>query len=266
LTKGVLITNYNFTFNTTSPEAFRMAINAGIVSGAVIPLYGFEGGPMTGGEVQNSTTEYGANIPNGVSAKSFDYHYRRGGSCLEKELGALDGTLRRIIKLDPGYAWFEALSKTEGRGFPANLQTHSTDATSPTEAYQMRLNVAHLDTYHDEWKRRGAVAVSGEFEGLMAVGLEQTTTAGQMRIVHPCSGSDLGKTYAEEFSDPRAFLDASGQNPTTAAVNPDTGILAIAPTTGSYRIAPASVLATLDTPIIGMDGIEELVSSAALTA
>jgi hypothetical protein len=81
-----------------------------------------------------------------------------------------------------------------------------------------------------------------------------------MRIVSTCGGQDFGALWADEWKE-GAFLDASGQNPTAATVDKDTGILTIAPSTASYRVAPASVLDGMD--IIGLDGLNTFVSAAA---
>jgi hypothetical protein len=261
LTSVLLITSPNFTFPITDEAAFTAAIKAGILAGQVAPLAGLEGAPITGGDLQSNSTEYGSNIPAGIAAPSFDYDYRRGGVCLEEALMALNGKQRRIVWIDKNnFAWGEAVSETQGRGFLGTVMAHPTFATANTAPFIKRFNVAHEDAFWTAWASKFAMPVNDPFDGLIGVVLQQTATAGEMRIVSTCGGQDFGALWADEWKE-GAFLDASGQNPTAATVDPDTGILTIAPTAGSYRVAPASVLDGLD--IIGLDGLNTLVSAAA---
>jgi len=262
LITGVLITAPDFTFPTTDAAAFTAAIKAGILSGRVSPVNGIELDSPSGGEVQNSTSPYGTNTPTGFAPITHPYRIMRGGTCLGKELAKLNTKQRRFVWFDiNGMTWGEAISDTEGRGFFATAMVTPTFASSPTEGYRDTLQAGYDSGFAPAWVNRFAIAVSGEaFSGLIGAVLEQTAVAGEMRIVNPCSGEDVGIAFATEWA-PEAFADSTGAAPTSATMDENTGILTIAPTTGSFRILGAAVLDGLD--IVGLDGLNTFVSAAA---
>lgn len=261
LVTSILVTSLDFTFPTDDPAAFLAAIKTGILAGRVVPIGGIEGANLTGGDVQNYSAEYGTNIPTGLNPTTIAYNLIRGGSCLEKELTALNRKQRRFIWLDSaGMAWGEATADGLGRGFVGSIMVTHTLPTAQNAPYLKYFNVAYTAAHETEWANRFAIESPSEFDGLMGAVLQQTATAGVMKIVNPCSGEDVGITYAAEWA-PGAFADSTGAAPTSATMNPDTGVLTIAPTTASFRILGAAILDGMD--IIGLDGLNTFVSAAA---
>lgn len=261
LVSALLATSLDFTAPIDDPATFLAAIKAGILAGRVVPINGIDGADVTGGDVQNYTTPYGTNIPTGLNPTTIAYNLIRGGSCLEKELTALNRKQRRFIWLDSaGMAWGEATADGLGRGFVGSIMVTHTLPTAQNAPYLKYFNVAYTAAHESEWANRFAIESPSEFDGLMSAVLEQTATAGQMRIVNPCSGEDVGIAFATEWA-PSAFADSTGAAPTAATMDEDTGVLTLAPTTGSFRILGAAVLDGLD--IIGLDGLNTFVSAAA---
>lgn len=256
LIASLLVTTLDFTFPTTTPDEFNEAIQAGILAGKVVVINGIEGADATGGDVAQATTPYGTNIPVGINAVSVPYYLNSGGSCLEKELSKLNRMQRRIVEIDKaGMAWGTEISEGVGRGFIGSIMTTHTRATNNTTPYIKYFNVGYTSDYENEWNNRFAIE-SATFDGLMGIMLVPGTVGGTARIVDSCSGMDVGAEIAAAATTPvtTAFIDESGANPATATIDPDTGVVTIAPA-GSYRIAPATVLDGLN--IIGYDGLNK---------
>lgn len=259
LVSTLLVTPLDFTVPTTTNEAMSAAFKAGIIAGKVVPINGIEGADATGGDVANYATPYGTNIPVGINAVSVPYVIMNGGACLEKELSKLNRKQRRIFWIDSnGMVWGTEVSEGVGRGFIGSVMMTRTMATNQTTPYVKTFNVGYSAAFEAEWNNRFALESAGSYDGLMGVKLVSGTAEGTARIVAACSGSDEGMNIASmlETTDAKALLvDATGANPTTADIDPDTGLISnIAPTAG-YRIAPASVLDGLN--VVGYDGINE---------
>ncbi len=263
-TKAILETSINFTFPINNSADFIAAIKDGILHGQVTPINGISGADATGGEVQNYTTPYQENRPTGTAPVSIPFVLGSGGTCLFKELMQLNGKMRRIVEIDmANIAWGEAISDVEGRGYLGYVYATETRAMNPTTPQINYFNVSYTANHENELLNRFGLEANATFDGLMGVVLQQTATAGQMRIVNPCTGTDVGIEYAADWK-VGAFVDNTGAPPQSATMNEDTGILTIAPTTGSFRIVGAAQLDAMN--IVGLDGLNQFVSAAANTA
>lgn len=261
LTQKLLITPLNFTFPITGSEAMVSALKAGIVAGLVVPFGDVTGEPVTGGDAASYSTEHGSNIYLGKNPTSVAYTFAGTGRCYGRALDALSLRFVRIVRVDyNGMVRGNAVSATVGRGFLAQIISIDTEASSNTAPYLNGLTVAYSENYAREKASDflRPVISDADFDGLMGVMLVSGAEEGTARIVAACGGSDQGIAIASmlESNDVKVLLvDATGANPTTADIDPDTGLISnIAPTAG-YRIAPASVLDGLN--VVGYDGINE---------
>ncbi len=122
--------------------------------------------------------------------------------------------------------------------------------------YQVIVNVSFEESWQKERQNTQSFTIDAVPDGLLGIALVPGTVAGTANIVTACGGIDVGAQIASVATTTitTAFINEAGANPTTATIDPDTGIVSIAPA-GSYRIAPASVLDGLD--IVGYDGLNK---------
>ncbi len=267
LTKYLLLADKRARF-PLDPAEFNAAIKSYIYTNAItrlIPIGEIDGGTPSGGTLETQSSEYGDNTTTGVAAITVPYHLKGASLCQRKELSKLNRRDFQIFHVDANgniFGWAISEGGAESFvGYTGTTFVYDEMAQNNTTPWGLRVNVDYSGNfYHEQDHAHGFALDNAVPNGLIGVTLQQTTTAGQMKIVSACGGEDAGIQFAGEWA-PEAFIDESGANPTSAAMNPDTGILTIAPTSAKYRIADAEVLNGLD--IVGLDGVQTLVSAAA---
>lgn len=257
LVKTLLICDPGTRFSV-DPNTFNEELRDAIIRGKVIPV-NINDAPRTGGDVRTSEVGYGGTQPNGTNAQSYQYRLEDGSECLAKELSKLDGQQREIMWLDEnGMVFGTAKTGTNGdynSGYLGKVQSYDGSPQNDS-SFALFLGVYYSANHRRERLNSFAIPLTVSTDGLIGVMLQ--TTDSTTTIVTSCGGVEVGKDYAADWTK-EAFIDQTGGNPTSVAVDPNTGAVTLAPAT-SYRIAPASILDGLG--IAGLDGINTFTTIA----
>lgn len=246
-------------------ETFQEELAAAVLAGQAIPIFGIEGATASGGDLQTGATDYGTNQSFGVNPWTIAYRILPGGVCLERALGDLDKKSMRFIWVEAsGRIWLATTKTSAGvvqlMGFEGTAMTYNALPQNATTPFMKYFNVSYTANHRAEWLDGSTFVLDSIPEGLMGVTLVAGTAAGTARIVGACGGEDQGAIMAQmagATADLKtAFVNDAGVNPTSANIDPETGLVTIAPA-GAYRVASAVVLDGLN--IVGYDGLPQTV-------
>lgn len=233
------------------PDTFKDSMNDYIIANDVMRLLpvkvadntpsGGEWKTRTQGDVQKTI---------GITQEIWELPIYDPDLCLYNELVKMNGWMVRVQIAYRNLAFEGTMIDDQRAGYLATIYTRETNTTA--DGYNVVLQVTFDVNHENEKKNRHVMFLDSIPQGLIGAILVPGTVAGTATIQDQC-GTDLGKAWAAKWS-PAAFIDDDGAPPTTANVNPTTGVLTIAPA-GNYRVAPAFDLDPLG--IIGINGVNE---------
>lgn len=262
---GLLLTPKGATFPADA-DAFLAELEQNIVSGKIIPLTGLEIPTVSGFDIASSTPDGGGMRYIGLNPPQFDIPITGAGLCKAKALVPLNLKYMSYIWLcqeGADYRLFAA-TKLDADG---NEVIYGYDGqnilayTMPTgtEPFITRFNVSFSTLFGDQFASTTSFVVPNTtlLDGLMGITLAVGTVAGTATIVSSCSGQNVGADIAAMLDGDAVEMfenTETGANPTTATIDPTTGLVTIAPA-GTYRIVPAAALFELG--VVGFDGLED---------
>lgn len=252
---AILITDPLARFSA-DPETFKTELHDHIIGmdvDKILPV-AIADSTVSGGEFKTRTQGDVAKTI-GLTQKVEVFMVADPDMCLYKELAKTNGWKARIFRvyrnrLIDGTILVEG-ENTSFVGYEATLYCRQTFTTA--DGFNIELQVTYSINNDYEEKNKQVFQLDSIPEGLIGVSLVAGVTAGTANIVTSCGQVDMGKKYSGLWG-VTAFINDSGANPTTANVNPTTGVLTIAPA-GNYRVAPASILDGLG--LIGINGTNE---------
>lgn len=250
----------------SDPAEFNENLPSYIVSNGVdkiLVIKDFDGDTPAGQEFRTITTGYGTNKPNGINPYSTEFNLANATVCDYRELSKLNGKKMRVgIVGKDNMAEYTAISADKIKGYLGVIGVREVRPTGTDGQYQVIISVSFDESWEKERQNNHVFALDAIPDGLIGIRLIPGTVGGTANIVTVCGGMNVGTEIAAAATGDitTAFISESGANPTTAVIDPDTGVVTISPA-GSYRIAPATVLDGLG--IIGYDGLNKF---AAITA
>jgi hypothetical protein len=208
------------------PVEFNAALKSYIYTDSIlrlIPIGEIDGGTPSGNAIETQASEYGDNTTTGVSAMTVPYHLKGATLCQRKELAKLNRRDWQVFEVDGNgniFGWAKTESgETSFVGYTGTTFVYDEKASNNTTPWGLRINVDYSSNRYFEETNAHAFALDNAVpDGLIGVVLQQTATAGQMRIVTMCGGEDAGIQFAAEWA-PEAFIDSTGANPTSATMN-----------------------------------------------
>lgn len=247
---------------STDPLEFNDSLHDFIIAQDVTKILpvAIEDSTTTGGEWKTRTAgDIQKTI--GHTQKIEVFNVANADMCLYKEIAKTNGWKVRVFRVYRN-RMIDGTTLIEGDvtsfvGYSATI--YSREVRDTANGYSIEVQVTYDINNEYEEKNMQVFQLDQIPEGLIGVSLVPGATGGTANIVTACGQVDLGRKWATKWA-VTAFINDAGANPTTATVNPTTGVLTIAPA-GNYRVAPAVVLDPLG--IIGLNGTSDFATIAA---
>jgi len=243
-TVAILVTDSKALF-PVDPTAFNDSLQGfvgALGTGRVYPITNIVENSPSGGEIATSEIGFGGPQPTGTSAYSETYR-PNAGLCLFKQAAQFNKRKLRVFRIDDQNNIFGTIVKRGDTeyyaGFEATMYCNYIKATDNSTVGAPRIGVYYGVNYETEFKKAHAFGLDAVPEGLVGVELKKVNS-GVSQVVSSCSGTDFTATYGTDLT-LDAFINDSGNNPTSVLFDEETGFLTIAPA-GKYRVANAIVL------------------------